>query len=215
GIKNIKKYVETSKNFEQARHNYELEIVEWLILYMLNGGEGWLIPDGYDELFLLVDPNVDILFRAGIVKTLLAIGMDEEVVEEGIEKNAKLWRKQYMLKAFAHKYEPFLYGNGQIEPADQNHKQNWLKLREYEYYYSHKESVDSYGELTEAMKMSKEQMLELIQTLSEQNTKRDTYVKVWKSMSLEERKANYARKEDEELVEQIFNEVVSSFEQER
>jgi len=103
-LKQIKKFMNTSKEFVEARHNYELEIVRWQINWMKKGGDGFLLPNKYDE-FYIYSSEVDIAFRSAVVSTLKAIGMDSEVIEEGIERFSDLWRENYMNKAFSNKFE--------------------------------------------------------------------------------------------------------------
>ncbi len=59
---------------------------------MKNDGENWLC----ENEFYLFSPNCDYIFRKGIVDTLLAINMDKDVIEEGIEKRFRLVRKNDM-----------------------------------------------------------------------------------------------------------------------
>ena len=96
-LQSIKKYVETSKTFNDLRHNYELEIVRWEIDWIIAGGENWRMPKGYSELDFLFNPDVDKIFRNSVLTTLLSIGMDREVIEEGIEKYSDLWREKYIV----------------------------------------------------------------------------------------------------------------------
>ena len=120
----VREFVETSPEFADARHNYELEIVKWQINWMRGGGEHWLMPNGFDEFSLLFSPDVDIMFRGGVVKTLTAIGMNRDVIEEGIEKNSDLWRKSYMLEGFRHEFEPVVYFKGSPEKASEEFREN-------------------------------------------------------------------------------------------
>ena len=175
----VREYVETSEVFAEARHNYELEIVKWQINWMRGGGENWLMPKGFDEFSLLFSPDVDVMFRGGVVKTLTAIGMDREVIEEGIEKNADLWRKSYMLEGFRHAYEPVVYMKGSPEPASEEFKENWLALREFKYYVEHGKSVDKYSEPTPYMLLNLQQIRELEDVVNEQAAERRAFVKTW------------------------------------
>ena len=180
-LQSIKKYIETSKTFNDLRHNYELEIVRWEIDWIIAGGENWRMPKGYSELDFLFNPDVDKIFRNSVLTTLLSIGMDREVVEEGIEKYSDLWREKYMNLAFYHKYEPVAYLVDPIAPADDNFKQNWLKLRRYEYYTEHKDSVDKYGTLTDDMQLNITELCELIDIVDEQSKQRMKVVEIWKN----------------------------------
>ena len=88
--------------------------------------------------------------------------MNEEVIEEGLEKFADLWRERFMSSAFRNEYEPiFLCSKVSVPSAEEEHKQNWLKMRRYEYYQRHKNSVDLYGVVSSDMLMSENEVLEL------------------------------------------------------
>ena len=177
--KAIKEFMDNSKEFKELRHNYELEIVRWQIQWIKGGGEGWCLPDGYDDSDIIYGPDVDKMFRDGVLLTLAEIGMNVEVVQEGIEKNADLWRSTYMRIAFEHAYEPYVIFKGSPPKADEEHKKNWLKAREYEYYRENQQSVDRYGKPTENMKMSEEEYIELSKVLTEQNIRRKSQIKEW------------------------------------
>ncbi len=176
----IKAFMDSSKVFADLRHNYELEIVRWQIDWIRKGGEHWLMPEGFDEFSLLFSPDVDKMFRGGVVKTLSAIGMNREVIEEGIEKNADMWRERYMERSFEHAFEPIGYLRDPIEPADPAHKENWLRLRRYEYYTDHKDSVDKYGEVTPDMQLNIEEWSQLQSVTNQQNKEREQLVEHWK-----------------------------------
>ena len=174
-LNRIFKYVTTSKFFEEKRHEYELGIVKWQINWMKNDGENWVCRNEYGGdcgIFML---TCDLWFRKGIVDTLSAIGMNLEVIEEGIEKNADLWRGIYMRHAFTNTFEPavyFLSENENIPPTDEKHQQLWLKMRRYQYYQSHKESVDKYGVVSEDMLMTQEEVEKLEKELEIMNEER-------------------------------------------
>ena len=185
----ILEFVKTSELFETERHNYEQRIVAWQIDYMIRGGEGWLASEEFGGDFIFMSPNVDIGFRKGIKDTLMAIGMDPEAIEEGIEKNANLWRNKVMSRAFDNQFDDFFLD---LEEVDKEHKELWLKIRKYEYYLEHKKSVDLYSErdyskddmyspaikeLTEA----KDNYEELKTLLEEMNQKRLNHIKECKN----------------------------------
>lgn len=176
----IKEFMDSSETFTELRHNYELEIVRWQIDWIRKGGENWIIPEGFDDFSILFSPDVDKMFRGGVVKTLSAIGMNREVIEEGIEKNVDMWRERYMELAFEHVFEPIAYLRDSIEPADEDHKKNWLRLRRYEYYTEHKDSVDKYGEVTPDMQLSIEELSKLQSITNQQNKEREQVVDYWK-----------------------------------
>ncbi|MBQ9790760.1 MAG: hypothetical protein IJW24_04145 [Clostridia bacterium] len=177
----IQQFMNKSDRFNELRHNYELEIVRWQINYMKNDGEGWLIPKGYDDFSIMVSPDAVDIFRGGVVRTLTAIGMDPEVVEEGIEKNADMFRERYISSGFSNQFEPVHYHRGSPAPADEEHRQNWLKAKRYEYYCKHKQSVDKYGTPHPDMLMTPEELKMLYDVLPAQNASRRKVIEEWRS----------------------------------
>lgn len=173
----LQEYIEKSDFFNEARHNYELEIVKWQINYMALGGEGWIIDESLGGDFFLFSPTADIAFRKGIVDTLTRIGMDEDVIEEGIEKYAASWRDCYMERAFSNEFDSVfltfdfsIYGEKKeyttmnkpiLADVDPTFKKAWMDLRRYEYYQRHKISVDKYGVVLPEMMLSDEEVNEL------------------------------------------------------
>lgn len=173
----ILNYVKTSEFFEEKRHEYELEIVKWQINWMRNGGEGWTCDDNYGGDAYFMTPVCDLAFRKGVVDTLFAIGMNRDVIEEGIEKNALLWRENFMKTAFRNEYEPvFFLSKLQVEPVEEEFKEKWLKMRRYEYYQRNKKSVDMYGVVIKDMQMSEEEVLELRQYLEQKHQERMKHI---------------------------------------
>ena len=181
----IKMFMDKSDKFNELRHNYELEIVRWQIDWMRNDGEGWLIPKGYDDFSIMVSPDAVEIFRGGVVRTLTAIGMDSDVVEEGIEKNADMFREQYIQAGFRNEFEPVLYDHGSPAPVDEEHKQNWLKAKRYEYYCKHKQSVDKYGKPHPDMLISSEEIKYLYDVLPAQNVERRKVIEEWRVAALD------------------------------
>ena len=179
----ILEFIKTSKVFEKARHNYELEIVKWQINWIGNGGEGWISVEEYggDAVFFM--NMCDYGFRYGVLNTLLAIGMDKEVIEEGLEKYSFMWRDGYMKIAFHNEYEPVFYladPNVELEPVDEKHRNLWLKYRKYEYYQNYKRVVDKYGKPDEEMLISSEEAREIKEYLDMMDNKRKAEIEKYK-----------------------------------
>lgn len=174
----VKEFVQTSPEFAEERHRYELEIVKWQIESMNNGGE-WILPEGYNKSDVLYSSNIDIIFREGVVNTLLTIGMDKEVVEEGIEANANLWRSQYMKLGFINEYNPINRDRVAPEPTTKEFEDMWFRLREFEYYRKHKESVEKYGKPTRNMTMSLGEAKEISSGFEDEARKRMWYLASW------------------------------------
>ncbi len=135
---------------------------------MKNSEERWCTSEKYGDSSQL-SPDWDKVFRQGIVDTLLAIGMPIDAIEEGIEKNADKWRSIKMESSFRNAYNPIF---NYLEPIEARLKapepefhDAWMKMRLYEYYQEHKESVDKYGEVLDEMKMTDEEVQKLKQYL--------------------------------------------------
>lgn len=173
----VNNFIDNSETFAQLRHDYELKIVKWQIDLILSDGKNWLIPRGYNAFSMRFSSDVDKIVRGGVVKTLTAIGIDREVIEEGLEINANTWRLLSMKRGFRNVYEPVLsFSSTKVKDADKSHKQNWLADREYQYYKENKRSVDKYGSITPAMQMTNEEHLSLVKVLKEQNKAREKYL---------------------------------------
>ncbi len=180
--KNVLYFVETSELFQQKRHEYELEIVKWQIDFINHNGENWICDEKFGGDITFLTPMCDLGFRKGVVDTLTAIGMDKEVIEEGLEKYSDMWRDRLINQAFSNEYEPVMYNflgsdeGKEIPPVDPKHKEAWIKMRLYEYYCEHKKSVDLYGSIIPAMKMTKGEAEELKKYLDIENMKRKTFI---------------------------------------
>ena len=179
----VYKYITTSPFFEQERHKYEQRIVEWQINWVLRGGGNYSLPSGMDDDDSLKRmPNCDNLFREIIMLTLSDIGMHKDAINEGLERCSDLWRREYMEIAYGVEF-----GCGRFEdimtrtpPTDEEHKKNWLAIREYDYYCTHKTWVDKFGTKTPAMKMSVKEKIMLNQTLKQQTLARQKFLHEWR-----------------------------------
>jgi len=194
----IKKFMDNSETFVDLRHKHELRIVKWQINWINNGGSNWLMPKGTDEFSLLVSEDVDKIIRGGVSKTLKAIGMDGEVIEEGLEKYADIWRPSAMSIGFGNKYEPVVFMVGTPDKADEEHKRNWIADREYRYYQAHKNSVDNYGTKTPAMQMTPEEHAQLVSILEKQNEARARFVENWRRAAVRKPIQHQTYVEDED-----------------
>ncbi len=183
GEDTILEYIVNSSNFNKLRYEYEQKIVSWQIDWMRNGGENWVIDQSLGGELFLFSTKCDYAFRKGVVDTLLAIGMDKDAIEEGIEKNANKWREKHMKISFYNLYSvlsatslsPSSDEKKILEKPSQEHYEKWLKLRLYEYYMEHKDSVDKYGEVLPEMKMTESEVMELkkwLETAHEERMKK-------------------------------------------
>lgn len=182
----IIEYIINSNNFNKLRYEYEQKIVSWQIDWMRNGGENWIIDEELGGDLYLFSTKCDYAFRKGVVDTLLAIGMNIDSIEEGIEKNASKWREGHMRVAFHNLYSVSrfsLYGSEDkmLEEPSQEHYEKWMKLRLYEYYIEHKDSVDKYGEILPEMRMTALEVLELKKWLEKAHEERMKQIAEYKN----------------------------------
>ena len=188
-------YVKTSTLFNTLKHEYGLKVVKWQIDWMINGGDNWIIDNNLGGDYSLISPVCDIAFRKGVVDTLTRIGMDKELIEEGLEKYSSVWRDKYMNLAFEYEYNPvfpsfeLLYEDNnkvnlykKLEPADELFKANWLKVRKYDYYQKHKESVDKYGVVESDMLISENDANSIKEYLYVNGNKRKEYINKVKTL---------------------------------
>ena len=188
----ILEFVSTSKFFESERYKYELMVVECQIRWIMNDGEDWIVPVGYDEEFVGFHEDYDIIFRLGVLNTLLAIGMDKSVIEEGIEKYSSVWMDYCMERAFQNQYDSSLdHFNYHMDFADVLHRNNWIKLRKYEYYLRNKEVVERYGYNLEKLKMTDEEASRIYVYLIKKNAERLAYIEECKKNPVKKRELNF------------------------
>lgn len=180
-------FINSSNLFKEKVHEYEQTIVKWQIQWIDSGGENWIIDENLGGDLCLIMPYCDIAFRKGVVDTLVAMGMNKEAIEEGLEKNADMWRNSYIERAFRIQYEPIMInflGIENFEPlpdADLEHKQAWIKMRKYEYYCDHKKSVDLYGVVEPDMLLTQEELISLKSYLDIENAKRLEFIEQHKN----------------------------------
>lgn len=166
-------FVKKSQLFQEKRHEYELKIVKWQINNMEKNLRAWY-PADFDQ-WCVCKPSCDLKFRELLVESLTGIGMDKEVIEEGIEKYADSWREELMNRAFLCEYElplPYPYTKNEPDPDEDEYQEKWLKLRRYEYYQRHKKSIDLYGKASSDMLMNEEEAQELKKYLDKRNEER-------------------------------------------
>lgn len=165
----------SSSYFQNYRHEYELKIVSWQIRFMLSGAGGWLVPEKYDDDFFIFDIDCDLGFREAVILTLTSIGMDQEVIEEGLEINRDKWLNHYIRRAF-YNQNNILFTFLDVEECSKEYENAWISLREYEYYQSHQEMVDKYGTKTSSMQISKEEVTKLKEYVLSEYNKRQEYL---------------------------------------
>lgn len=205
----ILQFVKTSPFFQAKRHEYEQEIVKWQIDWVKSDRENWITDKEYGGDFVFLTSVCDLGFRKCIVDTLSKIGMSIEAIEEGIEKNADRWRDLFMSSAFDNEYEDaflnidfnYIFGETKqqkeerktLEPADPQFKEKWLKMRKYEYYQRHKDSVDKYGVVEPDMALLDEEVTELRYYLEQKHNGRKTQIEQYQQVKQREQEKNVSK----------------------
>ncbi len=148
----ILNYVTNSTFFANHKHEYALKIVKWQIMWLMNGGSNYLkiYSDSIVKAFLN-SSECDLYFRWWIIETLKQLDLPVEIIQEGLEKNAYLWRNQVMEKTFFNIYK---YNTKEL----QMNKEKWLCLRQYKYYQNNQEWVDKYGKKEGGMLIPQEEI---------------------------------------------------------
>ena len=173
-LKAAQEYVQHAANFKHARNTYEQDLVTALVNCILHHSVPNALMQKEEVPYAAQSrPNYDIAFRAGVVDIMHRVGLPKHAVEVALEKNAHLWRKQTMKRAFDNLYYPHLHMAAlsdtphwdQAREIKQKHFNVWLQYRENEYYQSHKDVIDELDLATENMKISPSQSGALLQTL--------------------------------------------------
>ena len=159
-INEILDFVEISLFFERERSEYEERVIRWQIEWMMSTGSGFIDENCSESLNPL---EYDVEFRNRLVSSLSVTSIDSDKIEVCIEKYAYLWRSQCMEICFANSFNPL----GYIAPCviDENHKENWLKIRKYEYYQRHKRIIDRCGIFFEEMQLGVDEINRLYEYL--------------------------------------------------
>ena len=154
--KEVLNYVEASEVFYNKKKEYGLRVVKWQISFIKNGGGGYVLKNQHGGDFWQFSENCDKSFRWAVIDTLEAIGMNRNLIEEGLEKYSSDWRDIYIRLTFRNKYE-FGYNilrrkNDKNYPdVSEEFRKAWIAVRKYEYYKEHGESVELYGNVESEM----------------------------------------------------------------
>ncbi|MBO5229235.1 MAG: hypothetical protein J6B20_00330 [Clostridia bacterium] len=164
-VANVQSYIEKGKSFDFARNQYMARYIKEKIRHMMIKPEvdDLFIKRGFANYNHRID--CDEYFREVMRVMLTAQNkLPAHAVEVGLEKNANIWRKKTMLKAFNNYcnkiHLPVLSNNkvnlGMIELKNciKSLRKVWLERREYDYYQKHKSIIDELGLATDTMKIS-------------------------------------------------------------
>ena len=184
----IKKYVEESINFNNKIHEFQLKIARFIINDYNVWSKGLLNIDGKLE-YLTIES--DYAFRKSLSDTFKYLGFSYDRSEEAIETFSKNWRLPRMKLQFYNGFagDAVLVARETYSFHDPEFMENWLKVKEYDYYKKHKDSVDKYGSATPSMLMSDEEAMNLKNQLVILSDKRKKEMELAKENMTNEEKA--------------------------
>lgn len=161
----IKKFIETDKEFDNARNQYEVNLVELQIRNLIDyknckDNINFNDTNSYHPLFSPQKSNPDKVFYETIVNSMKKIGINQHSIQVGLEVYAPLWRKELMIEAYYNKYcnkETVKSSDWHQLVVAVNFEKLWLQQREYQYYQEHHKIIDELGLATPIMKISEKQ----------------------------------------------------------
>ncbi len=148
----VHNFVENTVFYQTVKKAFEVELVGAQIRYMMQCSKPNVFMDENSKLFEARNlPNFDNFFRNEVKQMFMKRGLQESVIENGLDTFAADWRQQAMIIAFENEYYPFLatakvyqkndkWGNGLFK-LKEKHQALWLKRREYDYYQAHKSTL--------------------------------------------------------------------------
>lgn len=146
-IELVSSYIKESPIFNKRRYDYSLEIVKYQIQYMMDPDSDWFGDPEYGNGMMFFSEDYDKEFRESIVLALHSIGLDDDIIEDGIDTNLDIWLDTCVEATFYNNHYPvtgeMLFSDKEIDysDCDEEYKEKWMKLRKHEYYMDHKESL--------------------------------------------------------------------------
>ncbi len=159
---NIKAFIETDPEFIAERNRYEEDIVCLIIQKLMAERKFGFANDDMMNLKMNFTVNTDEVFRQEITTQATKIGIGSISIETGLEKNADLWREKTMETEFINRYiRPIVSqrqnvnGKNFVEILSKVSamRNEWIALRENEYYKKHKAVIDFLDSATYDMKL--------------------------------------------------------------
>ncbi len=159
---NIKAFIETDPEFIAERNRYEEDIVCLIIQKLMAERKFGFANDDMMNLKMNFTVNTDEVFRQEITTQATKIGIGSISIETGLEKNADLWREKTMETEFINRYiRPIVSqrenvnGRNFVEILSKVSamRNEWIALRENEYYQKHKAVIDFLDSATYDMKL--------------------------------------------------------------
>lgn len=155
--------------------NKEQEIIISEINNLLEEDKGWKTADNYLTTPPTFSKDYDINFRKKVKNNLLEKGLNETAIEMGLESTFTLWGKTVIERAFNNLAYPN-FDTIEYPKYNEDFKENWIKLRLYEYYKRNKKSVDKYGELLPEMNLNKKEVKQLRILVDDQTVERKVVI---------------------------------------
>ncbi|MBR4419137.1 MAG: hypothetical protein IKT33_03980 [Clostridia bacterium] len=153
----VKKYVQKSPKFKVKRNEFEQNVV---MAYIQNWAANNFATDFYckqeQKWAMSYSVNFDKEFRNKVKMAMHFLNISAESIEAGIERTARYWRKDAMKLAFQNYYRKSFREEFDFNTTDAKKKKymnQWLALRQREYFDEHKTSIKKYGRPTKAMLM--------------------------------------------------------------
>ena len=180
-------YVDTSRIFENCRKQYAQDLVKAQIELNLTGRQ-MTVLNRKSPLSILGDRNYDKAMRGEFVYAMEQLGMDDDMIERGVEAHADLWRKRVMEQTFFNRYlklsvkqRAMLAQKGDTEwkhlmDMEKEYHDIWLRLREYEYYQAHQKVIDELGTDTASMHMPMNEVTELLRKAKDFQNRYNAYL---------------------------------------
>ncbi len=153
----VKKYVQISPKFKAKRSEFEQAVV---MAYIQNWTANNCANDFYckqeQKWAMSCSVDFDKGFRNKVKNAMQFLNIRDESIEAGIERTARYWRKDAMKLAFQNNYKKTFrkeYNFNTTDAKAKSYMNQWLALREHEYFNEHKVSVQKYGRPTKSMLM--------------------------------------------------------------
>ena len=167
-LKTIEKFVQNDDVFKNKREQYENDVIRAEIKALIEECSPLTENPTKTQIKINRSLDSDETFREEIIRRGINYGIPPYAIEMSLEKNANLWRQQMMRVAH---YNQFLRPLSNLQsnvPADECNeifneialkRQDWINLRENEYYKNHQRIIDYLGLATPNMTADREKIL--------------------------------------------------------
>ena len=100
----LQKFVATSPVFDKQRCEFEQHLVKSYISECLDYKNDDFFSRSIEKILETGSENYDKLFRCRVIDAMNFLGVNRSKIEDGLELNADLWRRDVMGLAFANRY---------------------------------------------------------------------------------------------------------------